>query len=188
MKLKTIKASNAKGYLVLGFDTDAGYERYTVSEVQYSCLGSPLIGDALVDGDAEKLLNFSEYNKAKKKALNILAFGDNSRFALSIKLARAGFSVSVAREITEEMCSLGYIDEERQLRRIIASEVNGAKIGIRKLLPKLRARGYSAAKTSRIFKELCDSGEIDPDAVKLSLTEGVTDIEEKRKILYKHGF
>ncbi len=188
MKLKTIKASNAKGYLILGFDTDKGYTRYTVSEKEYSHIGSPLIGDELSSDMCELLLNFAEYNRAKKKALGILAFGDNSRYALVGKLVRSGIKMSLAKNIAEEMLELGYIDEERQLCRLIEREINSNKFGPGKFIPKLRARGYSDSMIRSVLDELSDKGTVSLSKTKKELCAGIESDEEKRKILYKHGF
>ena len=90
------------------------------------------------------------------------------------------------------MVSLGYIDEARQLRRLITEDANRKLLGPRKIIPRLMAKGYSLSDVKKEFTALTDSGEIDIDKNKellLSKYLGESrDPEETKKLLYKYGY
>ena len=91
-----------------------------------------------------------------------------------------------------EMVSLGYIDEARQLERIILSEANARLYGYSKIKARLMAKGYSSDDINRVTKKLVSLGEIDfkENAKKLlqkHFPDGAT-TEEKKKLLYKNGY
>ena len=90
------------------------------------------------------------------------------------------------------MLSQGYMDEARQIRRLVINEANNSLCGPRKILAKLMAKGYSGSAINSVMDELLASGEIDfsRSAEKLiakKLTRGAAD-EEKKKLLYKNGY
>ncbi len=191
MKIIKIKTSNAKGYLVVEAEEYGTKTVYTLSETQYSSVGTPLAGDVLDDGVKGEIYGFSEYNKYKKKALNILAFGDNSRKQLVMKLVRAGAKRNLASDIADEMKSLGYINEERQLEHLIEDEVNLKLNAPRKFIPKLAAKGYSADLIKMVADKLISENTISYDAARSKLLCKLgddADKDEVKKILYKHGF
>ena len=132
-----------------------------------------------------------EYIKAKRKALSLLAFGDNSKAALMRKLSMKGFSRECAESVTDEMVTLGYVNENRQIKRIILSELASHPIGPRKLYPKILSKGYERAELSRAVSELSESGELDFSAERERLISSLplgTSREERDTILYKSGF
>ncbi len=191
MKLKSIKQSNAKGYLILGFLTDEGYESFLLSERQYISLGSPSVGDEPDEEALRRISDYGAYNKAKKKALGILSYGDNSRRSLINKLVRSGAERQLAERIADEMQALGYIDEERQIARLIECELRTKIMGPSKLTAKLAARGYMPEKIRAVIRRMTLDGEISFDELKRSLIESLPEDasrEEVKKILYKHGF
>ena len=130
--------------------------------------------------------NETEYAKAIKKSLGILSFGDNSRIQLITKLKRAGISHSTASLAADEMVKLGYINESRQIERLIEREVNLKLLGPMKLIPKLSAKGYSPVSIKESISRLQEDGVIDFEAVKKKLTEGLPP-DEGQKALYKKG-
>ena len=192
MKIKFIKPSNAKNYFVIGVEKDGATEILTVSEAQYSSLGSPAVKDEIDEQLFARLSGYGEYNKAMKKALNILSFGDNSTKTLKMKLIRGGIKAELAGEISKEMLRLGYINERRQLETLIEREVNEGLSGPRKIIPKLIGKGYAADEIKTVFKMLVERGDINLDATKRKLIEkklgSPCNDGEIKKILYKHGF
>lgn len=190
MKLKTIKRSNAKGFLLLGFAEGEERRVFAVSEAEYRALGAPLVGDELGEEEALMLEELEEATRAKKKALRLLSFGDNSRRALVAKLRRAGISAAAAERAASEVESLGYLDEERQLARLIEKEVNVNLTGPRKFIPKLAARGYPVSKIREAAERLSESGAISFPEARARLVESLGDAgaEEIEKILFKRGF
>ena len=111
---------------------------------------------------------------------------------LATKLYRAGFGRDTVSAVTAEMEGLGYIDERRQLERIILNEANLKLRGPRKIIPTLAAKGYSTSDISSVMSALVDSGEIDFSRNARILAEKKlpddADSEEKKKLLYKNGY
>ena len=188
MFIKTVKNSNVKGYLKLEIDTGEGIEWYLLSEGQYDALGRPTPCEEISDEDFRALSDNDEYNRAKKKALNILSFGDNSERELLSKLSRAGFSRATREMILSEMKALGYVDEERQLTRLVEALANEKLSGPKKILSSLVGKGYAPEKVKSVMRRLEIEKKIDFTATKEKLLRGIEDSDERRKILYKRGF
>ena len=188
MQIKTIKNANVKGYLKLEIDTGAGVAWLLLSDAQYDALGRPTPCEEISDEDFRAASDGDEYNRAKKRALNILSFGDNSERGLIAKLTRAGISRHTRELVLEEMKALSYIDEERQLTRLIESLANEKLYGAKKIYSSLAAKGYPGEKIKSIMRRLEIEKIIDFAKAKAKLTEGISDSDEKRKLLYKNGF
>ena len=188
MFVKSIKSASVKGYLRLEIDTGEGSEWLLLSEGQYDALGRPSRFDEISDEDFRIARDGDEYNRAKRKALNILAFGDNSERELFAKLSRANISRRCTEIIIAEMKKLGYVDEERQLLRLVECEAKEKRNGPKKIMQRLAAKGYSVEKIKSALRRLEIERELDFDSIKKELVAGISDDEEKRKILYKRGF
>ena len=190
--LKFIREVKNSRLLLLGIAEEGESVRYTVSSAVLEEIGSPSVGDFLDEEQMEIIKAADCRLKAQKKALNILAFADNNKKNLAAKLYHAGFDRETVAETVDEMVSLGYIDERRQLKRIILSEANLKLRGPKKIIPTLIAKGYSSSDISSVMYELVDSGEIDFSRNARLLVEkklsDVSDSEEKKKLLYKNGF
>ncbi len=178
--------------LLLGISEEGEHYRYMVSEPFYISIGSPTARTLLSEEMLSLIKSESERIRVKKKALSILSYSDNNERSLKQKLVRAGFSREVSEESAREMVSLGYIDEERQLRRLIAREANINLSGYSKLLPKLLAKGYSSDMIRSVTRTLVEEEEINfsdnaKRLIEKRLPEGASS-EEKKKLLYKYGY
>ena len=192
MKLSFVKASRSKGYLVLGIIDGAEKRIYTVSESAYSEIGSPNPPCEVDFGMLELICNADECYRAKSLALKLLSYADNNERTLTTKLVSRGIKRDVAHDTVAEMVRLGYVDEKRQLERLILKEANGSLAGPKKLVPKLMAKGYSRSDIDSVMYRLCENGEIDfqknrEDLIAKKVTRGATE-EEIRAILYKNGY
>ena len=178
--------------LLLGISEEGECVRYKLSRTLYAEIGAPSKGAELSDSAMEIIKRYDEEYRAKKKALSLLSYSDKNEAGLKRRLSQAGFSKDVSERCAEEMVSLGYIDEERQLKRIILNEANVKLRGPMKILPLLIGKGYSSEDVRRVMRELSDSGEIDfrANAKRLLEKRGVdcTDTEEVKKILYRNGY
>ena len=187
-----IKEARSKGFLRIGIESDGKKYDFTVSEAEYSAAGSPLVRDKLFQDSFEILERADMKYRATVKALNILSYGDNSERKLKQKLLIAGFSADVADEVLRDMVSRGYINAQRQIRKLILNEVNLHFFGPMKIIPKLVAKGYSKSDVARVMEELQDEGEIDFESAKRHLLETKlapnADEAEKKKLLYKNGY
>ena len=190
--LKFIREIKDSRLLLLGFSEEGESARYTINAATFEAIGSPAIGDELDEGQMSAIKYTDELIRAKKKAVQILSFADNNRKNLLAKLCRAGFCKEIADEVCQEMVSLGYIDERRQLERIIVVEANVKLRGPQKIIPALSAKGYSSSDISCVMHSLVDSGEVDfKKNAKLLIEKKLSscqDAEEKRKLLYKNGY
>ena len=192
MKVVYVRASKNRGYTVLGIDSGEGARAYTVPDSLYAQIGSPLCGIQLGEADFSAVVLADESLRATKKALSLLAYADNNLYSLKMKLRRAGFSVEATEQATAEMQRNGYVDEGRQLERLISSEVRLKLTGPRLIIPKLLAKGYKRADIESVLDNLISRGEVDFEEVKQTLIKKTLGdsaaAEEVKKLLFKHGF
>ncbi len=191
-KIEYIRPAKSKGYITLGVRDGERFISLTVSECVYADIGAPSVGDFADGGELSVLTAEDEFYRARIKAMNILAYRDNSRLSLVNKLALAGFKRETALAVADEMIERGYINEKRQLLRLVSDAVNINLMGKRKLLPKLMSKGYSRAAIEEAIDTLCECGEIDFEkSKKLLIKKKLGDSperEEIKKLLYKSGY
>ena len=188
--LRSIREIGDNGLLSLAIGGEES-ANYTVNSRVYLEIGSPSVGEALDDGQICLIREFDEYYRAKKKALSILAYADNNRRNLALKLAKAGFGRELCDRVVSEMVSLGYIDERRQLERLITLEANGKLRGPLRITPALANKGYSSSDIRAVMHKLTESGEVDFRRNAKCLLDKklpTADPEERKKFLYKNGY
>ena len=188
--LKAIREIGDKGLLSLAIGGEES-ANYTVCGRVYLEIGSPSVGDILTDEEIYTIREYDEYYRAKKKALAILAYADNNRRNLAMKLAKAGFSRDLTDRVVSEMVELGYIDERRQLERLITVEANGKLRGPLRVIPALVNKGYSSSDVRAVMHTLMESGEVDFRKNAMTLLDKklpTADPEERKKFLYKNGY
>ena len=192
MKVVYVRASKNRGYTILGIDSGEGAHAYTVPDSLYAQIGSPLCGIQIGDGDFTAVVLADESLRATKKALSLLAYADNNLYSLKMKLRRAGFSVEATEQATAEMQRNGYVDEGRQLERLISSEVRLKLTGPRLIIPKLVAKGYKSDDVRSVLEALLYDGQIDFEEAKQTLIRkklgDSASHEDVKKLLFKHGF
>ena len=192
MKVANVRPGKSKGYITVVISSDGDRQSFNISECDYAEAGSPRPSDT-VDSDMLSVLRRSdEEYRARLYALRILSYADNNERTLVRKLVSRGISSSLAAEVAREMVSRGYIDEKRQLERLILAEANRNLTGPRKIRLKLAAKGYSPEDIDVTIERLSESGEIDFERssellIEKKLTRGATD-EEIKKLLYKNGY
>lgn len=192
MKVANVRPGKSKGYITVVISSDGDRQSFNISECDYAEAGSPRPSDT-VDSDMLSVLRRSdEEYRARLYALRILSYADNNERTLVRKLVSRGISSSLAAEVAREMVSRGYIDEKRQLERLILAEANRNLTGPRKIRLKLAAKGYSPEDIDGTIERLSESGEIDFERssellIEKKLTRGATD-EEIKKLLYKNGY
>ncbi len=165
-------------------------ESYEVGRDEYASIGSPHEGVEILDEEISVITRLSDEKEAFDRALRMVSFGDNSCRALKTKLMQRGYSPSVADTAVKKLKELGYIDEERQLRRLCSYISKEKLIGEKKLVPLLVAKGYASSDIKRIIAECENDGDIDFRKIKKELTEKYrpSDEREKKILFYKHGF
>ncbi|MBR4836490.1 MAG: RecX family transcriptional regulator [Clostridia bacterium] len=188
--LRSIREIGDKGLLSLAIGGEES-ANYTVCGRVYLEIGSPSVGDILTDEQIYRIREYDEYYRAKKKALAILAYADNNRRNLSMKLSKAGFGRDLTDRVVSEMVELGYIDERRQLERLITVEANGKLRGPLRVIPSLVNKGYSSSDVRAVMHTLMESGEVDFRKNAKALLDKklpTADPEERKKFLYKNGY
>ena len=191
-KVISVRSKDGKTPLVIIYtDCDGKKIKYTVSEGTYRDIGCPLSGEILYDRAIEAIAEEDEKRRAMQKALNVLAYADNNEKKLYTKLIMAGFGKEAARSTVCECVRLGYIDEERQIKRLIIrywAELQGPD----KIIYKLISNGYNKNSAYRIMQTLEEDKEIDFSASRDKLIEkklpSNASAAEKRKLLYKFGY
>ncbi|MBR5242282.1 MAG: RecX family transcriptional regulator [Clostridia bacterium] len=190
-KIIYIKESKTKGYLVIGVKDGEEKTPLTVNGAAYAALGSPSMGEELDPDTLEALTKENQRFLALRKALYLLSFSDNSERNLRYKLMRAGYPGDVVDFAVSEVLRLGYINEARQLERLILTEANSRLFGPMKIISRLVGKGYSPSDVRAAIEALRDSGEVDFDTNRARLLEklpdGYTD-EDMYKLLYKYGY
>ena len=190
---KIIKLSDAtQGYISITVSDGESESAYTVRRTVYKELGSPLCTAPLTEDDICTLRVADEYYRGKRAALSILSYGDNNAKTLFDKLRRRSVSEEICEKIVAEMISLGYVDEKRQLERLILEDANRKLRGPRKTTPRLLSKGYRLADIREVYSRLSESGEINLEENKERLLEKHLgprrENEEERRILFKYGY
>ena len=191
-KISYIRTSKDGTLLLLGIVGEGESARYTISDAVYSSIGRPAPHTLLGERELSVIKYADELYRAEKKALSLLSYADNNERTLRAKLIRAGFSREIADEICEKMVSLGYINESRQLERLILNEANYKLRGPLKIMPYLAAKGYATADIRRVMHDLSERGELDfqknaERLIEKKLPDDATD-EEKKNLLFRNGY
>ena len=120
----------------------------------------------------------------------MLSTSDKSARSVHRRLRELGFSEHSAGYAVEYCVSSGYLDERRQLARLVSVEANTALRGPRYICAKLTAKGYRRADVEAVIEELVEAGEVDfkDNLERLYEKKGVTDREERRALAYKYGY
>lgn len=189
--LRFIREERESRLLLLGIAEEGESARYTVNLSAFEEIGSPSVGAELTDEQMSVIQHTDRLCRARKKALSLLAFADNNQRTLRMKLARCGFDREISEEVCREMVERGYINEQRQLQRLIVNEANVKLRGPGRIIPALAAKGYSSSDIRLVLHGLVESGEIDFKKNALTLIEKKlpgADPEEEKKFLYKNGY
>lgn len=188
--LAYVKQGKEPGRVTLGLNYGNETKAISVSEKVYMSLGGPVKGTVIYPEVIEELKLDDARFKAMKKALSILAVSDNNRFSLSMKLHKASFPKEVIEEVVERCMSLGYIDELKQLKRLVPDEANRNLRGPRMIRQKLVAKGYSGADVDLVISEMVASGEVDFSRNFNLLCEKRGCVSEDAKIVlaFKQGY
>ena len=162
MKVIYIRPAKSSGYLSVGIMTDEEEKRaFVVSEEDYAEAGAPMTASELSPSAYTLIAASDERYRARIAALRILSYTDNNERTLIRKLVGKGISYATAEDVAHEMVSRGYINEQKQLMRLVAYEANTALSGPRKIRAKLSLKGYKTADIECAMDELTSSGEVD---------------------------
>lgn len=161
-----------------------------VRESTYTSLGAPLRGMELGDVTLDALKSEDELLRAYKKAVGWLADSDRSRLELKRKLRSQGFSYEAIEVALDKCEQYGYLDEERQLERLIEREANRKLRGRYYIRRKLASKGYRTSAIDRILDRLVENGEIDfyANFEHLAQKRGADGETERMSLKYRYGY
>ena len=187
MTVAFLRESARRGYTVIGVTENGETKKYTIPSAYAKdfCRGYELSDDEL-----SELVGLDTERRALDKAASLLSASDKSRAALLSRLISLGFPRDTAQRAVLECVRLGYLDEKRQLLRLVIREAEGSLRGPKYIMRKLAAKGYPPGEIRSAIEELTDSGELDFGALfsRLAEKKGVFDREELRILAYKYGY
>ena len=171
-------------------DDDGTVSILSIKEKTYISIGAPARDGYVGETALDEMRREDEIYRAFRKALSLIADVDRSRYELKMKLLHAGYSAD-AIEVALAACEkYDYLNEERQLYRLVEKEANRKLRGKYYLKRKLASKGYSPSAIDRVTRELIERGEIDFDANFELLCEkkGVDAPEDVAALKYKYGY
>ena len=185
---------NGKGCrITVGYPTREGYVRrsYSIAISIYKQIGSPSVGDILMDEEIKIITMGTDRAEATARAMRIRSYSDNNRASLTKKLLEHGHYKENVAYVIERMVELNYINERRQLSSLVPSYANKKLWGRRKITAHLLAKGYDANDIHETIDDAIARGEIDFDRIKnVLLRETIgsnADERDVRAMLYKYG-
>ncbi len=137
------------------------------------------IGDKINDEKLHKLLSYSEYVRAKDKALDLLSYRDHSERELYDKL-RLKFSENACRGAVEKLKELNIIDDRRFAERYANELIESKKLSLRGVKSKLYQKGINKELIDEIIEEI----EINPveQIIKLLETKFSRSLDDEKGI------
>ena len=182
MKIKSVSFSEKGNYVTI-YISDIKSPLTVTSEL-YRRLGAPEVASEIDEELLFQLSEADEYYRATVRALRILSFSDNSRRRLYEKLKQKGVKSAVASRVVEDMVSLGYLDEKKQLETLVLRLANDSLFGKKKIISKLVSVGYPAAEVGNVLRALLERGEIDFNESFARLAEKKLSAEHTDEELY----
>ena len=185
-----IKEGSTKGRVTIGLNIDGECKAFSVTLATYSAIGAPGRYSDVSEREVDAIAAEDERYRAMKRAVSLLAASDKSAYTVRMRLRQAGFSFESIDAAVEECISRGYIDEGRQLRRLVEREANDSLRGRYYIKKKLLSRGYRSADIDRAIRGLEEDSEVDFDSnfERLAEKKSAIDEEARRQLAYKYGY
>jgi SOS response regulatory protein OraA/RecX len=190
-KVLFIKPIPAHKRVQIGIENDDGETVVLkVRESTYTSLGAPERGKEISDSTFDSLKREDELLRAYRKAVGWLADSDRSRFELKRKLYAQGFTSQIIDVVLDKCEEYGYLDENRQLERLVEREANRKLRGRYYIRRKLISKGYRASAIDRVTDQLVENGEIDFNAnfERLVQKRGDGDEDKIMTLKYRYGY
>ncbi len=185
-----VRPAREKGAFVLGLSDPE--EKYTVGQILYHEIGEVRGGDALSEDTVARIRREDECRRARKAALSLLSYADNSRRRLLEKLLHKGISFAAAEKTVEDMVCEGLLSEARQIESAVFSLAAHRLFGPYRILKDLIAKGYRGEDVRAALHAAIEKGDIDfsknAKALVLKKLGDAPDEEAKRKLLFTYGY
>jgi len=135
--------------------------------------------------DYEDIILSEECARARKTAVNILSYSDNTEKRLRVKLAAKGFSRESAENAVEYVISRGWLDEKKQAESAIRYLAGVKLFGRRRILQELIKRGFRRTVIDSCDFDSCDFA---GNCKRLWEKRGNTDDERTVAFLIRAGY
>lgn len=148
-------------------------------------------GIILDDDLLARCLAEDESYRARKKALNLLAFQQRSTGELEDRLRRAGFSASAREAALARMQKLGYLDDEAFAMSFARERLGGRGHGRRRVLLELGRKGIPTSLAERVVNDVAEDRDEVDDALTIARKRAhalrrLDDPRKKRDRLWAH--
>lgn len=185
-----VKPNPARKRVQIGIEDGGETVVLKVRESTYSSLGAPTRGCVISESTLDAMRTDDELVRAYARAVGWLADADRSRYELKKKLLQLGIRHEIADTVLDKCEQYGYLDEERQLLRLVEREANRKLRGRYYIRRKLASKGYRTSAIDRVTALLVERGEIDFGAnfERLAEKRGVSDETERASLKYRYGY
>ena len=185
-----VRPAREKGAFVIGLSDPE--ECFTVGHALYQELGEVRGGDVLLPESVALVREEHERRLARRAAISILSYADNSCRRLAQKLRQKGISPAVAEATVCEMVAEGLLCEKRQLESAVLSLSSHKLFGPYRILADLVSKGYPAAAVREAIQNAVQNGQVDfKDSAKRLIRKKLGDTpdeDKKRKLLFTYGY
>ncbi len=190
LKVVFVKPDVKRKKLQIGIGDEYNVIAYTISEDTYNSLNCPARGSEIGERTLADVRFEDEVYRATRKAIGSLTVIDKSKYELKAKLLSAGFSGDAADVVVEKCVRCGYLDEKRQIERLVEREANYKLRGRYHIRRRLAGKGYSVSDVDRAIAMLTERGDIDFDAnfERLAEKRGAYDEESRAALKYRFGY
>lgn len=110
-------------------------------------------GGTIDDNRLHDLLRYSEYIRAKEKALNLLTYHDHSQKELYDKL-KLKFSEYASKQAIDKLIELNLIDDRRFAERYANELITNKRLSLRGIKSKLYQKGIDKDLIDEIVEEI----------------------------------
>lgn len=137
------------------------------------------------NADYEDIILSEECTRARKAAVNILSYSDNTELRLREKLTARRFSREAADDAVRYVIGRGWLDEQKQAESALRYLAGVKLFGRRRILQELKKRGFR-----RTVIDSCDFDSFDfaGNCRRLWEKRGNTDDERTVAYLIRAGY
>jgi len=148
-------------------------------------------GLVLSPSGIESLKNASEYYTAYKKALDLIAQAEHTKFQLLQKLLKRSFSPDISNKVCDDLVDKEFVNDSRYAELWLESRCRRRGEGPARLIAGLQQRGVSREKAEASVEKYFDEVSLDTvfkKAVEKEKRRCSGDPDKLRKRLYYLGF
>ena len=150
-----------------------------------------VVGSPITERQLEQLLELSEYNRARERALYLLGLRDYACKELMKKLLTEA-RPTIAEQVVQRLTEVGLLDDERYAERMAQSMSRTKHYPKRRVAQELRRRGVDGETADCAAEELaCEDFEQALALIEKKYYNKMTDRDSRQKVmaaLVRRGF